>query len=74
MTMQVKFNQDQTLSYDGINTREYKKGEVYTATHAQERIVFEKAIYMGKAVTFATEAEPNVETKVAKPKETKKAK
>lgn len=76
--MQVKFNSDQTLSYDGVNTRSYKKGEVYTATHAQERIVFEKAIYMGKAVTFASEAEPKhdsempkVESKVTKPKSRK---
>jgi hypothetical protein len=66
--MQVKFVKDEVLSYDGINTKEYKAGEVYEATHAQERIVFEKAIYMGKAVTFASEAEPQVETKVAKPK------
>jgi hypothetical protein len=69
--MQVKFTTDQTLSYDGINVREYKKGEVYTASHAQERIVFEKAIYMGKAVTFESEAEPQIEKKVVKPKATK---
>jgi hypothetical protein len=66
--MQVKFISDQTLSYDGINVKDYKAGQVYEATHAQERIVFEKAIYMGKATTFANESEPKVETKVVKPK------
>lgn len=71
--MQVKFTRDETLSYDGINVREYKAGQVYTASHAQERIVFEKAIYMGKATTFVSEesAEPMVTTKVARPKSRK---
>lgn len=72
--MQVKFIKDETLSYDGINVREYKAGEVYTAKHAQEQIVFEKAVYMGKAVTFSSEAEPIAEQKVATPKNTKSKK
>jgi hypothetical protein len=69
--MQVKFNRDQELSYDGINVKLYKQGEVYTASHAQERIVFEKAVYMGSATTFMGESEAKVEAKVARPKSRK---
>lgn len=67
--LSVVFKSDMTLSYDGINTKEYKKGEVYTASHPQEQRVFDSMLANGSAElpTVKTESEP-AEIKVSKPR------
>lgn len=75
--MKVTFNSDYTLSYDGVNSRSYKKGETYEATHPHEARVFNALVEKGDADVFAEEKSPKPSepkaTKVTKPKATKKA-
>lgn len=69
--MKVTFNADFTASYDGVNKRTYKKGQVVEPSHAQEAIVFRNALASGQA-TLATEIQgQEVKTKVVKPKSKK---
>lgn len=68
--MKIQFNKTTTLSYDGVNTRTYLQGQVYQASHAQERRVFEGALSKGDAVPFGVAQAP-VEVKVQAPVERK---
>lgn len=61
----VVFKDDHTLSFDGINTKEYKKGEAYTASYPQEHRVFDSMVMSGQASVYAEQS------KTAKPEETK---
>lgn len=67
--MVITFKQDETLSYDGINTRTYKKGEVYTPKIPREKSVFEHMVNVGKA-EIVTDVSVNEKKsiKVVKPK------
>ena len=47
--MKVTFKEDQKLSYDGLNVKEYKKGETYEAQHPHEARVFESLVGSGVA-------------------------
>lgn len=71
--MTVTFKDDHTLSYDGINVKEYKKGEVYVATHPQEQRVFESMVDSGSAEVYTEKQVEPKEVKVVTPK-AKKAK
>lgn len=68
--MKIQFTADTVLSYDGLNTRTYLKGQVYEPYHAQEKRVFERALKDGSAIPFGADEKP-VETKVAPPTQTK---
>jgi hypothetical protein len=69
--MKVRFTKDVELSYDGINSKVYKKGEEYEPNHAQEKKVFEHHVSTGLA-TLDKEEPKTVKTKVTKPRQTKK--
>jgi len=47
--MKVTFKEDQKLSYDGRNVKEYKKGQTYEAQHPHEARVFESMVGTGVA-------------------------
>jgi hypothetical protein len=68
--MKIKFLKNTTLSYDGLNVRNYSVGQVYEPYHAQEKRVFEMAIKNGDAIPLDA-AERPVEVKIAPPVETK---
>jgi len=70
----VKFKENQTLSFDGINIKEYKKGEPHQATSAHEARIFNSFVENGKADLVTGEKEVKAtpsETKVTKPKSKK---
>lgn len=69
----ITFKDDHTLSYDGINVKEYKKGEVYVATHPQEQLVFQSMVSNGSAQVYTEKKVEPKEVKVTTPK-AKKAK
>lgn len=70
----VKFNEDFQASFDGVNIRTYKKGQVYSPSHAQESIMFRGAISGGIAQLHnEMESGKKVENKVVTPKSKKKA-
>lgn len=73
----IVFEQDMELCYDGVNTKHYKKGEVYKATHAHEKRMFDAFLIDGRAKHPVKKAEVKAEKpkeKVVKPKQTKKSK
>jgi hypothetical protein len=67
--MVITFKSDTELSYDGIHTRTYKAGEVYTPSHPRELSVFNHMIQTGKAsvVTNIAPQSDEKKTKVVKP-------
>jgi hypothetical protein len=68
--MKVTFKKDIELSYDGVNSKVYKAGVEYEASHAQEKKVFEHHLSTGTA--SSSKDEPvKVKTKVTKPKNKK---
>lgn len=72
--MKVTFKKDVELSYDGVNSKVYKKGEEYEANHAHEKRVFESMISANIAEHTPVVADKEVKTKVTKPKSRKTAK
>jgi hypothetical protein len=68
--MTIRFKFDTFSSFDGRNVKEYKKGETYTAAHAQEKRMFEYYIYDGTAEIVATDNTSNA-PKVIRPKSRK---
>lgn len=69
----IKFKQDQTLSPDGVNPKQYKKGEVHTAHTNMERRIFEHMVEIGRAeeTLIKKQADASPGRKVSPPKERK---
>jgi hypothetical protein len=63
--IEVVFEQEMELCFDGINLKKYKKGETYSPTHAHEKKMFEAFLEDGRA----TKPSREVKVKEAKPSE-----
>lgn len=66
--MVITFKQDTELSYDGVNKRVYKAGQVYTPTHPRELSIFKHMIATERAsevTSYTPEPAPQL------PKQTK---
>lgn len=74
--LEIVFNNDMELCYDGVTPRQYKAGKTYSPTHAHERKMFEAFLADGRAsLPGEKKADEKVETeKVVTPKATKKSK
>lgn len=72
----VTFKKDYELSFDGINTKIYKKGESYEANNPQEQKSFEIAVSLDIAEPTKKVQGEAIETKVdlASEKKTRKKK
>lgn len=71
--IEIVFNHDMELCYDGVNPRKYEKGKVYSPTHAHEKKMFEAFLADGRASIAGKVKAPEAE-KVVQPKQTKKRK
>ena len=75
--VEVVFENDFELMFDGINVRKYTAGKAYSATHAHEKKMFEAFLADGRAkapVKESKEVKPADVEKVVTPKQTKKKK
>lgn len=70
--MIVTFKKDQKLSYDGIHTKDYKKGETYEAQHPHEARVFSSLV--GSGIVEESKPSEDVEKPAPKTKKTTKRK
>lgn len=72
--IKIVFDNDFQLCYDGLNTKEYKAGQVYSPTHAHEAKMFEAFLADGRASLPSekkAEEKSVPTTKVVKPKQKK---
>lgn len=71
--LKVKFKKDYEMSPDGINTRMYKAGQTYEATHGHEHNMFQHAIYSGIAENKQEAGKSQVKNKVTTPTKRKRS-
>jgi len=69
--MYIKMKEDRTGSYNGVDHKLYKKDEVYSVNHPNEKNLFPIFVSSGFA-EYYDPARPVKETKVALPKSSKK--
>jgi len=65
--MYIKMKEDHTASYNGVDHKLYKAGEIYSVTYANEKHLFPILVAGGYA-EFYDPARPTKETKVVTPK------
>lgn len=65
--MYIRMKQDHQASYNGVDHRVYKAGEIYSAEHANERYLFPILVGNGYA-EYYDPALSKKETKIITPK------
>jgi len=69
--MYIKMIKDHTGSFNGVDHKLYKKGEVYSVNHPNEKNLF-PILVSGGFAEYYDPSRPVKEIKVALPKSTKK--